>query len=112
MLEQAREFHKQHPEVWLLFEKFTFDLISRGFRHYSAKGVFERIRWETDQADVNGESTFKVNNNYSPFYARAFMQKHPQHDGFYRLRRQTSKDEKATGLPELSPQDFDQEQAA
>jgi len=35
--------------------------------------VFERIRWETDQADVDGRSTFKLNNNYRAFFARWFM---------------------------------------
>lgn len=108
MREQCIAFHKAHPEVWKLFARFTFELIARGFKHYSAQhGVFARIRWETDQADVDGNSTFKVNNNHSPFYARAFMKKYPEHDGFFRTRQQTSEHEGATGLPELGPQDFD-----
>lgn len=101
-------FHYAHPEVWRLFEKFTFDRIERGFKHYSAKGVFERIRWETAQAEV-GANEFKLNNNYSAFYARLFMEIHPEHDGFFRTRVQTSTADYAIHRPELTPRDFAQD---
>jgi hypothetical protein len=107
MREQCVRFHRAHPKVWKLFEQFTFELIDRGFKNYSAQhGVFARIRWETDQADIDGRSIFKINNNYSPFYARRFMKKHPEHDGFFRVRKQTSKRQLPTNLPELKPKDF------
>ena len=107
MKEQCENFHRDHPQVWELFVRFTFELIGRGFKHYSAQhGVFSRIRWETDQADTDGNSIFKVNNNYSPFYARRFHKMYPEHDGFFRLRTQTSNRGPATGLPELSPSDY------
>ena len=107
MQKQYERFNEAHPEVWAYFVVFTNQLIARGFRNYSAQhGVFARIRWETDQADIDGNSTFKINNNYSPFYARRFMSEYPQHDGFFRTRVQTSKEEPATGLPELGPQHF------
>ena len=104
--EQAWSFHKKHPEVWNYFCKFTREAISRGFRNYSAYAIFERIRWEKDVADADGQSTFKVNNNYRPFYARWFMMTHPEHDGFFRVRKLTSEDRPANNLPELTPDDF------
>lgn len=105
--EQAINFYKEHPEVWTLFCKFTFELINRGFKHYSAQhGVFSQIRWHTDKPDIDGLSTFKINNNYSAFYARWFMKKYPEHDGFFRTRHQTSLENDATNLPELTPNDF------
>lgn len=108
MRDQVRAFHAAHPEAWELFVKFTFELIDRGFKNYGAQhGVFARIRWETDVVDVDGNLTFKVNNNYSPFYARRFMKMYPQYDGFFRTRKQTSRAEPATRLPELGPTDFD-----
>lgn len=102
-------FHRANPEVWRLFEKFTFDRIRRGFSHYSVNGVFERIRWETAEADVQGNE-FKLNNNYRPFYARAFMSKYPEYDGFFRTRFQKSKEDLATSLPELGPEDYPTEE--
>lgn len=107
MREQVRRFHTEHPEIWDLFVKFTLELIGRGFKNYSAQhGVFAQIRWHTDKPDVDGQSTFKINNNYSAFYARAFMKAYPEHAGFFRTREQVSREEPAVNRPELTPSDF------
>ena len=74
-----------NPQVWRLFERFTFELIRRGFRHYSADAVLHRVRWETATA-IADQSTFKINNNWSAFYARKFRDLHPKHAEFFRLR--------------------------
>jgi len=103
--DQVKAFHRQHPMVWRLFCQFTEELIYRGFEHYSAKGVFERIRWETAEAD-SGLNEFKLNNNYSAFYARAFMRCYPEHDGFFHIRQQISKGSSATLMPPLGPREY------
>ena len=105
MREQVTAYHKKHPEVWQLFCEFTFQMINRGYKNYSAKAVFERIRWEKD-AGGDGVSQFKVGNNYPAFYARRFMKAHPEHAGFFRTREQTSHKTPATNMPELSPNHF------
>ena len=102
----AEAFSAKHPKVNKLFVAFTKEVIDRGFKHYSVKAVFERIRWETDQADAAGKSMFKLNNNYSPWFARKFMKENPQFDGFFRTRIRTSSQQKARALPELTPEDF------
>lgn len=107
--EQAADFHKRNPEVWTLFCRFTFEAIKRGFRSYSGQAIFERIRWETDQADTEGRSTFKLNNNYRAWYARRFMELFPQHKGFFRTRTRQSKDWAATNLPELRPEFYEED---
>jgi hypothetical protein len=107
MREQTTRYHREHPEVWSLFVKFTFDRIKRKFQHYGAKAIFERIRWETDQPDVEGKNTFKIGNNHPSFYARRFMKIYPAYEGFFRLRKQRSKDQPPTDLPELGPQDIE-----
>jgi len=105
MREATIQFHKKHPEVWTLFIKFSFERIQKGYIHYSARGIFQRIRWETDQAKTN-ESEFKLNDHYSPFYSRRFMKQFPQHNGFFRTRIQTSKNQPPVCLRELGPSDF------
>jgi len=105
MLKQFERYNEAHPEVWSYFVMFTNQLVARGFRNYSSQGVFARIRWETDRVDDDGNSTFKISNNYSAFYARRFMSEYPEYEGFFRTRTQPSKAEPATGLPELGPQD-------
>lgn len=111
---QAAQFDKAHPEFWGYFKKFTFELIRRKFRHYGGQGVFERIRWETATPDDysagnGGGSSFKVNNNYMPYFSRKFHKAFPQHAGFFRMRHRKSEDQPATHLPELTPKDFDEE---
>jgi hypothetical protein len=101
----VNEFHKRHPEVWDLFVRFTLEMIGRGFSKYSSKAIFERIRWEKD-AGGDGKTQFKLNNNYTAFYARRFMKMYPKHLGFFRTREQTSKDLPATNLSELTPDHF------
>jgi hypothetical protein len=100
------EFNRQHPLVWELFDRFTRSRIGIGFDHYSVNAIFERIRWETDEAKT-GEAEFKLNNNYRAFYARAWMRLNPKYDGFFRTRTQTSKEANAVNMPELTPADFD-----
>ena len=106
MKDQCKMFHVEHPEVWGLFVRCTFEMIRVGRSHYSARTVWERIRWETDQAQTS-DAEFKLNNNHHPFYARAFMKKYPEHDGFFRLRKQTSKEHLPCHLAPLTPQDYD-----
>ena len=98
---ECERFHAAHPEVWEHFVRFTFDRISKGFKHYSAYAVFERIRWEMSNVGGNGLDEFKLNNNYRPFYARRFMKMYPEHDGFFRTREQTSK--RAAPKSEIAP---------
>ncbi len=100
------QFHQTHPKVWDLFDHFTRDRISRGFEHYSVNAIFERIRWETDQART-GEHEFKLNNNYRAFYSRRWMKMNPEYDGFFRTRVQVSKEESPVNRPELGPGDFE-----
>ena len=39
--EKASEFDDNHPHVRGLFIKFSFEIIGRGFAHYSAQAIFE-----------------------------------------------------------------------
>ena len=112
MKEQVQAFHEENPIVWEWFKKFTFEVIHRGFNNYSVNAIFERIRWEQDitrlpKGYVIPSYKFKLNNNYRAFYSRKFMKSFPKHDGFFRTRKQTSLEKKATNLPELRPSDFD-----
>lgn len=103
--QQCADYHAKHPEVWDMFVDFTLQMVRRGFHNYSIKAIFERIRWEKD-AGGDGETQFKINNNYAPYYARRFMKMYPAHDGFFRTRKLTTEDKPATHLPELTPAHF------
>lgn len=102
----AREFHNNNPKVWLLFVKFTTEAINRGFKHFGAKAVMERVRWENSHADAMGRNEFTINNNYVAYYARWFGDVFPEYADFFRTRDLISKDVKPSKLPELTPEDF------
>ena len=79
------DFHRQNPDVYDLFCKFTFEAINAGFKNFGAQSVIERLRWET--AIVKGNDGFKINNNHAPYYARLFMMDYPQYNGFFRIKK-------------------------
>jgi hypothetical protein len=114
MKREAGVFHTGHPLVWRLFVRFTFELIARGCQHGGVSNVWERIRWETIEAQT-GKSEFKLNNNHRAFYGRRFMNRYPQYapsgpdenDGFFRIREQKSKLSPAVNQSPLTPEDFE-----
>lgn len=79
------QFDKENSKVWELFVKFAFRAINRGFKHYGAKTIFEAIRYHCDITTTGSE--FKLNNNYTAYYARKFHRTYPQHDGFFETRK-------------------------
>lgn len=79
------EFHEANPQVWDLFVRYTFEVIRAGQRHYSADAILHRIRWHVNIETKNTDG-FKINNNWSAYLARMFMQRFPHHRGFFRTR--------------------------
>ena len=84
-LARFQKFDRENPKVWELFKQFAEQVLSTGLTSYSAYALLERIRWRRD-VETTGD-TFKVNNNFKPFYARKLMDEDPRFVGFFRLRR-------------------------
>jgi len=79
------EFDRENPKMWELFKKFAFRAIRKGFKHYGAKTIFEAIRYHCNI--VTSDPDFKLNNNYTAYYARKFHRTFPEYDGFFETRR-------------------------
>ena len=77
------KYDKENPQIWKMFVKIAMQAKMKGFKTYSANGIFEIMRWETR---VTGNDEFKVNNNYRPDYARKMMSEYPAFKGFFRIR--------------------------
>jgi len=80
--ENFEEFHKNHPEIYNLFVKFT-NMATQRKKYYSAKAIFHRIRWESM---ISGEGDYKIDDGWISHYARKFMDDFPQHSGFFQTR--------------------------
>jgi hypothetical protein len=78
-----KEYHENNPDVYEKFKEFSIQTMLKGYKTYSAKGIFEIIRWHTG---VRGGDTYKVNNNYTPHYARMLMEEVPLFNGFFKTR--------------------------
>jgi hypothetical protein len=83
---QFINFDKNNPLVWMLYQRFTHDLIENGHEHHSSDAVLHRVRWETSMKTFD-TGNYKINNNYTAFYARKFHAVYPEHGDFFRLRR-------------------------
>jgi len=65
------------PRLWELMQRFSFEAVQAGFKHYSARTIFERIRWHEQVERRDNE--FKVNDHWPPYYSRVFMWAYPQY---------------------------------
>ncbi len=78
-----KKYDQENPMIWESFKKYSFQAKEKGFDNYSAKGIFEIIRWHTG---ISGNDMFKLNNNFHADYARKMMLEFPNFNGFFRLR--------------------------
>lgn len=83
------EWLPENLEIWSAFERETFRVINRGFKHYSSYTIVEFLRHHTAVAEV--ESEFKINNNIRPYLSRLFDFVNPQHAGLFEYRVTTKR---------------------
>ena len=88
-----KTFHRENPQIWELFKRFAFVSVERGRERYSVDAIIERIRWHVD-IETRGDAV-KINNDFRAYYARMFMAKFPEHDGFFEIRRRVSAEREA-----------------
>ena len=70
--------------VWRAFERETFSVIKRGFKHYSSRTILEFMRHHT--AIHEAAPSYKLNNNLQPYLPRLFDIAHPDHAGLFEYR--------------------------
>ena len=82
------KYHRNHPEIWDNFERLALEVISKGKTKWSARAIFNVLRYEFEIKSTLGED-FKINDHYSPYYARVFHFKYPEYDGFFTVKPTT-----------------------
>lgn len=75
--ERFNDFHRDNPKVYSLYKKFANELLDSGCKRIGSKAIVERIRWET--AISTTDIDYKINNDYTPLYARQFVTDFPDH---------------------------------
>jgi hypothetical protein len=89
-------FHAENPHVYRLFEQFAIQAAGRRPR-FSARTILHRIRWYTS-VETDDPTGLKINDHWSPFYARLFEAAHPHHAGFFEKRTAAADGPKAHGF--------------
>lgn len=79
-----KEYHNKHPKVYETFKKLTFHAKKIGHNHFSARGIFQVMRYKLG-GNVKDDG-YKFNNNYTPYYVRLFEYEHPEFEGFFEKR--------------------------
>lgn len=97
MVKAFDKFDRENPDVFAAFERLALTAIKKGKTRLSSKLICEVIRWEVF-LETSGEE-FKINNNYTAFYARKFMDRHPEHGKCFETRRSKA-DRKFTNNPQ------------
>lgn len=87
------EFHRMNPKVYAKFCEYCAQLLTAGFKSYSADAICHAIRFDHDIAiqsvDVDAEGhALKLNNNHVRFYAELWAREHGNTD-FFHSRKQT-----------------------
>lgn len=94
-IEQAfQEFDKDNPKVWALFCKYALVWIEAQSEHrrkgfekiirISSKQIIGRIRWFVS-VETTAED-YKINDAFTPYYARKFIKRFPEYKDVFELR--------------------------
>ena len=81
-----RKFDRENPYVYETLRRLAYQAKKAGRKKIGMKMLYERARWEFY---INStEREYKLNNNYTAFYARKLMDENPELEGMFETRRQ------------------------
>jgi hypothetical protein len=83
--QRFEEWDEANPHVLDLFVRFTFEALRTGRKRYSARDIIHRIRWHMN-VELAAVDEFKINDHWSPYYARLFIDLYPMHAGIFEMR--------------------------
>jgi hypothetical protein len=84
LAERFARFHAENPQVHAAIGAVVSDLRAHGVRRFGMKAIFERLRW-LYTIQTRGDD-FKLNNNYTAFYARLLVAERPELSAFFEIR--------------------------
>ena len=84
-------YHATNPQVYAKLREFALQAKRAGRKYLSINMLHERVRWFTNiEAKLD---TFKIGNNWRPFYARLLMEQEPELAGFFHTRKSVADDD-------------------
>jgi len=80
------KFDRENPQVYAMICKLADQAIAAGHKKFAIATIYEVMRWETTV--TTNSSPFRLSNNHRAFYARKWMQEHPQYPDFFTIKEQ------------------------
>ena len=83
--EGFEKFNSENPHIFKAFEEQAIRAINKGRKKISAKLIINWIRWHEflESNDLN----FKINDAFQSYYARYFIEVHPEHKDVFEFRK-------------------------
>jgi hypothetical protein len=81
LYQEWRAFHEANPHVYELICRFAKEAISIGRKEYAIGTIWERMRWHMNIE--RGDAEFKLPNNHRAYYARLWLDEHPNYPDFF-----------------------------
>lgn len=89
--QKFEQFHTENPRVYTTLVRLAREWINRtGRQKLGIKTLYERARWEI--ALATSDPDYKLNNNFTAYYARLIMHREPDLDGLFDLRASSADD--------------------
>jgi hypothetical protein len=83
--ERFETFHHENPHVYRTLVRLAREWVtSTGKQKLGIKSLFEVARWQL--AIETSDPDYKLNNNYTAFYARLIHTQEPDLDGLFNVR--------------------------
>lgn len=85
-------YHRDNSGVYDELVKLAFEVKRSGRKKTSMTLLVNRLRWYFDIEIFRGEQDFKINDHFSPYYARLLMAEYPGLDGLFNTRSSDADD--------------------
>lgn len=82
--DRFRVYHIDNPHVYQEFCKRAAMMLKTGRKKYSARTIFEVMRWDWDLKTTHED--FKISNDFIPIYVRMLIYHHPEYEQFFDLK--------------------------
>jgi len=83
-------FHAANPRVYRVLRDKALELRRAGRTHYGLKRLFEWLRYDSPVAVLTDDG-YRLNNSYTPHYARLLMDSEPELVGFFETRERSNR---------------------
>jgi transcriptional regulator with XRE-family HTH domain len=83
-------FHQANPWVYTSLVRLARDMREQGHKTIGIGMLWEVFRWQYSRATTDAHSTFALNNNLRSRYARLIMDREPDLDGIFEIRKLTA----------------------